>query len=117
MAVMARVLNCVRLFATLWTIAQQAPLSMEFSRQEYWSGLPLPTPGDIPNPRIEPDSLWLCHEKPSIHYMACLKNNHNKMLFSHSFQEGVKTHFFKIAISLTITCEHFRSKVPERQNK
>ena len=44
------------LFATPWTIACQAPLSMEFSRQEYWSGLPFPTPGDLPNPGIEPRS-------------------------------------------------------------
>ena len=39
---------------TLWIVARQAPLSMGFSRQEYWSELPFPTPGDIPNPRIEP---------------------------------------------------------------
>ena len=43
--------------ATLWTIAHQAPLSMRFSRQEYWSGLPCPSPGDLPNPGIEPASL------------------------------------------------------------
>ena len=42
---------------TLWIVARQAPLSMGFSRQEYWSELPFPTPGDIPNPRIEPVSL------------------------------------------------------------
>ena len=47
---------CVRLFATVWTIAHQAPLSMGFSRQEYWSGLPFASPGDIPNPGIEPRS-------------------------------------------------------------
>ena len=49
-------LNRVQLFATLWTIAQQAPPSMGFSRQEYWSGLPFPSPGDLPNPGIEPTS-------------------------------------------------------------
>ena len=43
-------------FATLWTVAHQAPLSMEFSRQEYWNGLPLPLPGDLPDPGIEPES-------------------------------------------------------------
>ena len=45
------VLSCshVRLFATPWTIARQAPLSMGFPRQEYWSRLPFPTPGDLPN--------------------------------------------------------------------
>ena len=52
-------LSCVWLFATLWTVARQAPLSMGFSRQEYWSGLPCPPPGDLPNPGIEPGSPTL----------------------------------------------------------
>ena len=47
----------VQLFVTLWTVACQAPLSVGFSRQEYWSGLPCPLPGDLPNPGIEPASL------------------------------------------------------------
>ena len=47
----------VQLFATLWTVACQAPLSMGFSRQEYWSVLPCPPPGDLPDPGIEPISL------------------------------------------------------------
>ena len=46
-------LSHVRLFATLWTVAHQAPPSMGVSRQEYWSGLPLPSPGDLLNPGIE----------------------------------------------------------------
>ena len=46
-------LCCVQFFLTSWTVAHQVPLSMEFSRQEYWSGLPFPTPGDLPNPGIE----------------------------------------------------------------
>ena len=46
-------LGRVRLFAAPWTVARQAPLSMEVSRQEYWSGLPFPTPGDLPHPGIE----------------------------------------------------------------
>ena len=45
----------VQLFTTQWTVCQ-APLSMEFSRQEYWSGLPFPSPGDLPNPGIKPGS-------------------------------------------------------------
>ena len=49
--------SCVRLFATPETIACQAPLSMGFSRQEYWSGLPCPPPGDLPDPGIEPKPL------------------------------------------------------------
>ena len=44
----------VLLFVTLWTVAYQAPLSVGFSRQEYWSGLPFPSPGDLPDPGIEP---------------------------------------------------------------
>ena len=55
--VRARVLGCVQLLATPWTIAHQAPLSMGFSRQEYWSGVPFPPPGDLPDPEIEPTSL------------------------------------------------------------
>ena len=46
-------------FVTLWTIACQAPLAKRFSRQEYWSGLPFPSPGDLPNRGIKPTSLVL----------------------------------------------------------
>jgi len=49
-------LSRVQLFVTPWTVACQAPLSVGFSRQEYWSGLPFPPPGDLPNPGIEPIS-------------------------------------------------------------
>ena len=52
-------LSHVQLFAIPWTIAYQAPLSMRFSRQEYWSGLPFPSPGFLPNPGIKPISLAL----------------------------------------------------------
>ena len=45
------------LFTTLWTVAFQVPLSVEFSRQEFWSGLPCPPPGDLPNPGIKPTSV------------------------------------------------------------
>ena len=56
----SRVINhfsSVRIRVTLWTVARQAPLSMGFSRQEYWSGLLCPPPGDLPDPGIEPMSL------------------------------------------------------------
>ena len=63
-------LNCtVRVFSvpqscltlcTQWTVARQTPLSMEFSRQEYWSGLPFPSPEDLPNPEIKPTSPVSC---------------------------------------------------------
>ena len=49
----------VQLFTTPWTVAYQAPQSMEFSRQEYWSRLPFPSPGDLPNPGIKPGSPTL----------------------------------------------------------
>ena len=66
-------LSSVQLFVTPWTVACQTPLSIEFFRQEYRSGLPFPTPGALPNPGIEPaslvspvleeDSFSLCHLK------------------------------------------------------
>ena len=49
-------LSCAQLFATTWTVAHQAPLSMGFPKQEYWSGLPFPSPGDLPDTGIEPES-------------------------------------------------------------
>ena len=59
MKVKVKSLSCVRLFATPWTVAHQSPPSMGFSRQEYWIGLPFPSPEDLPNPGIEPGSLAL----------------------------------------------------------
>ena len=51
-----KLLSRVRLFVTPWTVVYQASLSMGFSRQEYWSGLPFPSPGDLPDPGMEPGS-------------------------------------------------------------
>ena len=56
MKVKVKSLSRVRLFATPWTVAYQAPLSMGFSGQEYWSGLPFPSPEDLLDPGIEPGS-------------------------------------------------------------
>ena len=56
MLLSAQLLSCVRLFVILWTVAHPAPLSIGFPRQEYWRGLPFPSPGDISDPRIEPVS-------------------------------------------------------------
>ena len=53
----ALMVSHVQLFATPWTVAHEAPLSMGFSRQEYWSGLPFPFPGDLPDPGMETKSL------------------------------------------------------------
>ena len=60
-----KLLSHVRLFATPWTVAYQASPSMEFSRQEYWSGLLFPSPGNLPNPVIKPGS-------PTLHTDALL---------------------------------------------
>ena len=83
--VRARMLSCfgrIQLFATLWTIAPQAPLFMGFSKQEYWSGLPYSPPGDLPDPGIEPVSTYfscigrwvlyhLGHQRsPCLHYVS-----------------------------------------------
>ena len=57
MKVKAKSLSCVQLFATPWTVAYQAPPSVGFSRQEYWSGLPFPSPEDLPDPGIKPKYL------------------------------------------------------------
>ena len=55
-------------FATPWTVARQAPLYIQFSRQEYWSGVPFPSPGDLPGPGIEPMSLaWQMDSLPLSH--------------------------------------------------
>ena len=69
MAVLAQSLSRVRLCVTPWAAAHQAPLTVGFSRQEYWSGLPFPSPGDLLDPGIgpvsstwQPDSLLLSHQ-------------------------------------------------------
>ena len=77
--------SCIQLSVTPWTVAYQAPLSMEFSRQEYWSGLPFPPPGNLPNPGNEPtspaspamqvDSLPAePPRKPTMEYYSAIKN-------------------------------------------
>ena len=60
--------SLVRLFVTLWTVAHQAPLSMGFSRQEYWSGLSCPSPGDLPDLVIEPVSVMSRHWQVSFYH-------------------------------------------------
>ena len=68
-------------FATPWTVACQAPLSMGFSRQEYWSGLPLPSPGELPDPGIKPKSpalqadsftIWATREALAMFFNLCV---------------------------------------------
>ena len=77
----------IQLFVTPWTVACQAPLSMGFSKQEYWSGLPCPSPGDLPNPGIklrssaspalQADSLLLSHQgSPNLQVANLLRCEH-----------------------------------------
>ena len=80
-------LSLVRLFAIPWSIVHQAPLSVGFSRQEYWSGLPFPSPGVLPNPGIEPRSPALqadalTSEPPGILLKIV---SYYKYLFTHIF--------------------------------
>ena len=83
----------IQFFATSETVAHQAPLSMEFSRQEYWSVLPFPSPGDLPDPEIKPTSrvspalacrffTTVTHGKPIFSY-KCINNY---VFMCHSFQ-------------------------------
>ena len=73
----------VRLFATLWTVVCQAPLSMGFSRQESWSGLPCPPPGDLPDPVIEPASLMSPAMAGGFFTMSTAWGPHTSLLPSH----------------------------------
>ena len=71
--VKVKLLSRVRLFATTWTVARQAPLSMGFSRQEYWSGLPFPSPEDLPDPGIEPKSPSLQADSLPVSHRGSLR--------------------------------------------
>ena len=84
-----KLLSSFWLLAIPWTVACQAPPSMGFSRQEYWSGLPFPSPGDLPNPGIEP-GLLLCRQMlyPLSHsqlYYGLNKFLHTDLLFPFSY--------------------------------
>ena len=70
LCICACVLSHVQLFATLWTVAQQAPLSMGFSRQEYWSALPFPSLGHLPDPGLSPCRLHLLHCRWLLYHLS-----------------------------------------------
>ena len=82
-------LSRVRLFATPWTIAHQAPPFMGFSRQEYWSGLPFPSPEDLPNPGTEPRSPTLqagaLTSEPPLAQRKSLKSHSNRRHYYHCY--------------------------------
>ena len=78
--VKAKLLSRVRLFVTLWTEAHHTPPSMGFSRQEYWSGLPFPSPGDLPEPGMEPKSLELQMLYPLSHQGSPFERIHIQLI-------------------------------------
>ena len=75
-------LSHVQLCVTPWTVAHQAPLAMEFSRQEYWSGLPFPSPGDLPNPGTDPASPALADGFP-LHHLGSATQVHTAIKWWH----------------------------------
>ena len=75
-----------RFSAVPWTVACQAPLSMGFPRQEYWSGMPLPPPGDLPRPAIQP----MAPETPALAGVGFIYYNHMKIIWIH-FESGFFT--------------------------
>ena len=93
-------LSHVRLFVTPWTVTYQALRSTGFSRQEYWSGLPFPSPGDLPNPGIKPGSPVLQTDalpseplgKPLLLLSTCTVDNHKNYLLEVLHKEGYGDH-------------------------
>ena len=99
-------LSCVQLFVTLWSVAGQAPLSMEFSRQEYQSGLPIPSPGDLFNPGIEPMS-------PTLQADSLMSKPSGKPYFlSHVQLFATQTVAHQVPLSLESSRQEYWSRQP-----
>ena len=98
--------SCVRLFKTLWTATCQAPLSMGFSRQEYWRGLPYPSPGHLPDSGIE----WASLMSPAVPIMspAIIKQRHY-------FAKKVQLVKAMVFLAVTYGCESWTIKKAEHQ--
>ena len=113
-------LSCVRLFASPWIVAYQAPQSMEFSRQEYWSGLPFPSPGDLPDLGIEPRSPALQADSlPSDPpgELPIKKKRERDILKSRDITLPTKVHLVKAMVFPVVTyaCESWNIKKSQRQ--
>ena len=107
----------VQLFATPWTVACQTSLSMEFSRQEYWSRLPFPSPGDLPDPKIEPGSPALQADSlPSelLGFMSYYVYKHNTLWIPPYFSKlRLKVYIFvRSSLLLLSNHRHFSFYIP-----
>ena len=100
-------LSRVQLFATPWTVAHQAPPSMGFSRQEYWSGLPFPSPGDLPNPGIEPRSPAL--QADTLNSEPPGKSLELKRVEGKGFHPPLQPFWLSILWHLTLTVSHWET--------
>ena len=109
--------SCVRLFATPWTVTCQAPLSTGFSRQEYWSVLPFPSPEDLPHPGIEPGSpasqahallseLCVC-----VCVCVCVLSHNNNSWFQFAFSQISWTSRTSLGVHLE-TYQHLSTGTP-----
>ena len=96
----ARTYAQIQLLVTTWTVTHQAPLSVGFSRQAYWSGLPFPTPGDLPDPGIKPGSpvligrffITVPPEKPRLFQLQVLSNLNTDQAFLIKFYVQTEMH-------------------------
>ena len=113
MYICAQLLSSVWLFSTPWAVACQAPLSMGYSRQEYWSGLPFPSPGDLPDPFPHPSlHINVCSFDFSSEYLSgsLLLNQIKKSLYlyeSHNFTPFWKLSLFMAMLGFHCFCAGF----------
>ena len=109
-------LNHVQLFANLCSVARQAPLSMEFSRQESWSGLPCPPPGDLPDPGIKPKPVqWKCWKYGVLTPgppKKSLRRCSNEPKCFHVFEGPTIIQFSSVAQSCPTLCDPMNRSTP-----
>ena len=100
-------LSQVQLFVTLWIVARQAPLSMGFSRQEYWSELPFPSPGNLPNPGIEPMSLV----SPALAGGLFITEPPEKSIYTHTYIEKLTKMYVYIYAHICMHVFHYSTNI------
>ena len=111
-------LSCVRLFVIPWTVACQAPLSMGFSKQKYWSGLPFPPPGDLPNPGTEPKSpaapALQVASLPLNHWVVCACHHPTKSTYFH-IPHSAANNDLNFKRDLVYEMDNFENKISLRR--